>query len=231
MRGEVSTHPALYLPVARRKYGHLDHRVVDRDTQLVIDGFQRSANTFAVAAFEMVQPEPVRTVHHLHAAAQLIQAARWGLPAVALIREPRDCVVSHVVFEGCLTVGQALWTWTRFYRRLLPHRSALVVADFVVVTTDFGRVVSAVNGAFGTEFVPFDHTEENERRCFELIEERERRGTPGRAIRESRVPRPSPERDALKRRLQWEYDSTRLAGLRGRAEEVYGRLLESSPVG
>src|SRR5207249_5010212 len=47
LRTRVSTHPALYLAFARRKYPGPSPKVVGRDTQLVIDGYTRSATTFA----------------------------------------------------------------------------------------------------------------------------------------------------------------------------------------
>ena len=43
-------------------------------TELVIEAFPRSANTFATVAFQLSQPAPVRVAHHLHAPAQVTEA-------------------------------------------------------------------------------------------------------------------------------------------------------------
>jgi hypothetical protein len=60
-------------------------RSVSRTTQLVIEGYPRLGNTFAVVAFLQAQKEDVRIAHHLHAPAQVIRAARWRIPTIVLI--------------------------------------------------------------------------------------------------------------------------------------------------
>src|SRR5580658_8003661 len=88
LRTYVSGQPIGYLAFARRKYTGHNVEVIGPRTELVIDGFTRSATTFAVYAFQLAQDTPVQLAHHLHAPAQLIRAARRGVPAVALIRKP-----------------------------------------------------------------------------------------------------------------------------------------------
>jgi hypothetical protein len=146
--------------------------VIGPDTELVIDGYQRSANTFAVYAFQSAQQQRVRLAHHLHAPAQLIEAARRQIPALVLIRDPEETILSHVMYEPNASFGSALVSYERFYSRLLPYREAFVVGDFHDITTDLGSVIRRVNERFGTSFQEFDTTDENVRRCFELIEER-----------------------------------------------------------
>ena len=59
----------------------------------MIDGYTPCGATFAVYAFQMAQPRPVRTAHHLHAPAQLVAAARADIPTLVLIREPAGVVL------------------------------------------------------------------------------------------------------------------------------------------
>src|SRR5690242_11619114 len=94
LRTHVSEHPSVYLPFARHKYPGPSPEVISAETELVIDGYTRCATTFAVYAFQLAQPRPVRLAHHLHAPAQLVAAARRGVPALALIREPRGAILS-----------------------------------------------------------------------------------------------------------------------------------------
>jgi len=168
-RTRLSESPTLYLPFARLKYPGPSPEVIGPATELVIDGYTRCASTFAVYALQLAQPEPVRLAHHLHAPAQLIAAARAGVPALAVIREPRDAILSQVVREPDVALRDALVAYTRFYRRLLPFRDRMVVADFGEVTKDFGMVTRRVNDRFGTAFAQFEPTEQNMNRCFELI--------------------------------------------------------------
>jgi hypothetical protein len=179
LRTRVSEHPRLYLPFARRKYPGPSPEVVGPETELVIDGYTRCANTFAVYALQLSQPRPVRLAHHLHAPAQLIQAARDGVPTLVLIREPEGAILSQVVREPDVTLPDALTAYARFYACLLPYRASFVVGDFEEVTIDFGSVVRRVNARFGTSFAEFAHTEAGVRECLELMR---RRGTMSRTL-------------------------------------------------
>jgi hypothetical protein len=216
----------VFLPLARWRYPHKESRVVTRHTELVIEGFARSANTFAVEAFELAQPRPVRIVHHLHAPAQIIAAVRLGIPTIALIREPQDAIVSYLIREPCATPRMGLAEYIRFYKAVRRHRQSLVVADFDVVTTDFGSVIREVNKRFGTAFAEFEHTEKNIQKCFRVIEEGNRE-TYG-AVLESTISRPSPHRGEIKRDIIQGYRAESLTRLRLEAERLYSALVSES---
>jgi hypothetical protein len=175
VRSRVAESPTLYLPLARVKYRRPGPEAVGPETELVIDGYTRSAVTFAVFAFQLAQDRPVRVAHHLHAPAQLIAAARRGVPALALIRDPEDAVLSAMIREPYVTPKVAFIAYSRFYERLLPHRSRLVVGEFEEVTSNLGTVIRRVNRRFGTRFRQFEHTPENVRACYRLVEARARR--------------------------------------------------------
>jgi hypothetical protein len=215
--------PVLYLPFARFKYRNVPNRLVEPDTELVIEGFQRSGNTFAVFAFEMAQERPIKSAHHLHSSAQVTRAVQLGIPVLLLIRDPRDSTVSHVIREPCVPMKQALQAWIRFYERALPVRDRVFVADFSRVSTDFGAVIRDFNVKFGTGYKEFDHTEENVARCFDQIEERNKQRY-GQLV-EGKVARPSAERREVKTELLRRFDDPALAATRRRAYEIYRTLV------
>jgi hypothetical protein len=161
--------PGLYLPFARRKYPGPSPEVISSQTQFVIDGYTRSASTFAVYALQLAQTTPIRLAHHLHAPAQLIEAARNKVPALVVIREPQGAILSQLIREPDVALRDAIVAYARFYECLLPYADHFVVADFEEVTKDFGAVTRRVNERFGTEFAEFEPSEPNVRRCFELI--------------------------------------------------------------
>jgi hypothetical protein len=244
LRTRVSAHPTLYLAFARRKYPGPSPEVVGRHTELVIDGYTRSATTFAVYAFQLAQPEPVRLAHHLHAPAQLIEAARRGLPALVLIREPKGAILSQLVREPRVTMSGALVAYSRFYASLLPHRERFVVGEFEEVTRDFAAVVRRLNTRFGTRFVAFDPTDTNVRECLELAGLRDtlspvllgfESGLVSRQVLRGSVAAmgqpagtdsadtwvPSRRRDAAKRALEEQWMRPSLTRHRSRAEAIY----------
>jgi hypothetical protein len=172
LRARVSVHPALYLPFARHKYPGPSPAVISSGTELVIDGYTRSATTFAVYAFQLCQQRPVRLAHHLHAPAQLIAAARSGIPALLLIREPQGAILSQLIREPGVTLPDALAAYSRFYACLVPYLDSFVIGEFEHVTNDFGTVIRRLNERFGTSFAEFVHTDVSTRECFELIKHR-----------------------------------------------------------
>lgn len=249
VRTRISGHPVIYLPIARRKHPGPSPEVISSDTELVIDGYTRSATTFAVYAFQLVQPKPVRLAHHLHAPAQLIAAAKRHVPALALIRDPEGAILSQLAREPDWDIRDALVAYTRFYRRLLPYRTSFVVGEFDEVTNDFGAVVRRLNEHFGTSFKEFIHSEENLRECFELVRERPTLWTTLLAFESGLVtleqlrnawpdrPRqphqgearetwmPSAERDRTKTALRQRWRQQDLADLRQGAELAYRSFL------
>jgi hypothetical protein len=219
----LNGYPAVYLPLARLRQGSREERVVGRGTELVIEGFGRSGNTFAVEAFQLAQARPVRIAHHTHAPATVIRAIRLGVPTMVVVRDPVDAAVSHLFYRD-LAAGDALRAWIRYHRRLLPHRPAFVVAPFSTVTTDFGSVIREVNERFGTTFEAFVHSQENVGRVFELIERRNR-ARHGTVV--GTISRPSADREAHKAAVRRLVEAPRWGELRRQAEDVYRALVPS----
>lgn len=160
----LSTRPSLYY-AARRATGTFDDLCVRRDTELVVEGFPRSANSTTVYGILDRQTRRVRIAHHKHHAAQLIMAVRWGIPAMALIRPPREAVVgvsAHAedarLRRGSsgryhsLTFEAISFAYLAFYRAVVPYRNALVVAPFHLVTSDLDNFIQRLNHRFGTNF-------------------------------------------------------------------------------
>jgi hypothetical protein len=222
----IRRYPRLYLPIARRR-----HRgePLTRETQLVIEGFPRSGNTFSVASFGASQTKPVRLARHEHAPAQIIAAARQGIPALVLIRRPEQAVLSFAIQQPQLTVGQLLRTYLRFYRPLHSCIDQIVVATFDQVTTDFSAVIRRVNDRYGTDFGLFEHTEENARRSLEEIKEHSRERWGEGLTAEMKRSSPSELREQVKEALRQRYREPRLRRLRERADheyETFARIAE-----
>lgn len=244
LRTYASEHPPLYLAYVRRKWTQHDVEVIDSRTELVIDGFTRSASTFSVYAFQLSQHRPVRLAHHLHAPAQLIQAARWGIPAIALIREPRGAILSRHARWPDAALADALVAYARFYERLRPYRSSLVVGEFETVTHDFGALVRQLNERYGTDFTPFASNDANMRECLEFCKLRAtfapvllgfesglvtrdqvRSERPaiarGAVVDEREAFVPSAHRDQQKEALRRQWQQASLNKLRSRAQRAY----------
>jgi hypothetical protein len=129
-----------------------DDRRVGPGTDVCIDGYPRSGNTWTVRAFRSWNPE-ASVAHHMHVPGQIRAAVRLGVPTAVVVRAPRDVVVSLIVWtEGRLPPRAALWSYSWFHRQLLGLTDGIVVCRFADVVDDPGRAVSALNARFGTRF-------------------------------------------------------------------------------
>ncbi len=225
-------HPRLYLPLARRFNRAIDgsDRTVSRDTDLVIEAYPRSGNTFARFAFELAQGRPVKLAHHLHAPAQVIAAAWLNVPALVIIRDPADAALSLHIRTPRLSLATCLASYRRFYRTVEPYRQSFVLARFETVTRDFGRVIEAVNARYNTRFVPFIHDAEHEAEVFARMEANHLRTRPTDRIAEQTISRPAALKEAYKQKLRQTLDSAALAGLHAQARQVYERLVATADV-
>jgi len=171
VRSFLASYPALFFPLVNLK-SRSRKLAVGKNTELVIEGFPRSANSFAVGAFQSAQSRPIAIANHLHAPAQILLAARRDIPTLVLIRQPTDAVISmnalHLELSDIqnrsprnTTLGQLLRSYIRFYTTIMPYKENYIVGIFEEVIIDFGAVIEKVNQRFNTNFSVFNHTEKN----------------------------------------------------------------------
>ena len=195
-----------------------------RDTDLVIEGFPRSANSFVVRAFSMSQA-PLKIAHHTHAPGQVIVACWRRVPTLVLVRRPIEAVARLALLQPRVSLALLLRGWCRFYGPLVPWLDRFVVGRFEDVTTDLGTVMTEMNDRFGTSYDPFEHTPENIAFAFRAMENewsaRIDRGDPA---FEHHVTRPSKDRASLVVEIEAKLGSPRYERLTGTALDLYAAL-------
>jgi hypothetical protein len=198
---------------------------ITKATRLVVEGFPRSGNTFAVNAFRSAQGNPwIRMSHHIHAPVQVGVAVETGVPVVVLVRRPADAVLSYLLYLPYVTAERACRDWLSYYRRVEPYVDRVVLATFDEVITDMGAVIEAINRRFGTRYVPFEHTEANVAAAHDRGEQYQRQITPA-EILDLRSPRPNAARDAHKAARRAEFERPAVRSLLAEAEALYERLV------
>jgi hypothetical protein len=202
---------------------------VSRTTEIVIEGYPRSGNTFAVVAFRLAQGREIEIAHHLHAAAQVKRAARLDVPAIVLIREPSEAILSLVVRDPHASMRWALRSYIRFYSAVVPYLEKTVVAPFATVTSDLASIIRMVNKRYGTafkEFVPTQDALNSVRQTIEWMGQRDSMSTGwdyhlGVAL-------PSEQRRGAKEARRTEYLDERNKPLRLTAESLYECVMQYS---
>jgi hypothetical protein len=232
-------YPLVFLPVSRWRWNRWRQKYLSDpslpepaapqpmmpDTEIVIEGFPRTANTFAHIAFKIAQDQPVKIAHHTHAAAQILAGVRKNIPTIVLIREPEAAVISYIIgdFDPGISMRQVLYDYLAFYKPILKYQSKFVLAPFYEITHDYGAIIRKVNEQYGTNFNEFIHTDENISKCFELIDSGYTQAFG--ELKEEVVSRPSDARGSQKEALTEEFNSASLMKLRESAVRVYETLM------
>jgi hypothetical protein len=214
--------PGAYCSVMRRR--HPEWFLVERATDVVIEGYQSCGNTFARKAMEHANPA-LRIASHSHSWANVARGLRLGKPVVVLLRPPLDAVASHAVRMRLDDLDTELRRYQRFYRRVSTVSPSVVLAPFEMTVDRFGDVIGEVNARFATGFKPFDHADPGAKA--EVFEEMELEAlsTPAEFDRMWRIARPNAERaeatGAIRARLGAEAHRPALA----RCEALHRELL------
>lgn len=191
-------------------------------SDIVIDGYPRSGNTFALHAFRLANPQ-ARIAHHVHLAAQFRLALRFGCPVLVLLREPEAAVRSLLVRRPELTPQLALRRWLKTYRFVQDSGHSFVIAPFPTLTSNFDLLIDALNARYGCHFQAFKHTTERVDEVFKRIE-RAHIAAFG-EIRRSHLPIPGVDRSALQAAISFDDAAGELKA----AKKLYGKLLNQAP--
>ena len=219
LRYQLAPFPRLFIPFYQLLAPARNRSLlISKGTELVIEGYPRSGNTFAVVAFLQAQPNRVKIAHHLHAEAQVLEGVRQKLPVLVLIREPTAAIRSLMIRHSDVKASFAMKHYIRFYTTISKFHKQIVIADFNEITTDFGKVVKRMNRKFGVSFIPFNHTAENVERVFQEIEQINQAVDSG---KESHVARPSKERQQTYEKLDISFPET----LQEEATHIYKQML------
>ena len=197
--------------------------LVGPDTEICIEGFPRSANSYAVLSFAKAQDRSVRIAHHLHVAAQIERAVRWRVPAMVLIRHPLDAAASLMVRHPALTPRQVLRAYIAFHRQIERWRDHFVLVSFDEATNDLGRAIDRVNARFGTNFRRPAQNDQDDELIFRMLDRIN--ATQGTACGEHAVSRPSAMRRSRKAEIQTLLTAAPLKSLLREADAIYEETL------
>lgn len=114
------------------------YRWVTRDSDLVIEGAPRSANTFLHRIVRAGSHYDLKIAQHVHRPLQLRLARRFEIPTYFLIREPKEALASILIFSEDGSVARRIQRYIDLYEaaaRLSEEYGRFWVLDFDDVTT------------------------------------------------------------------------------------------------
>ena len=174
--------------------------VVSKKTEVVIEGYPRSGNTYAVAAFHYAQQRDVIIARHQHSVAQVLFAVRYGLPCIVMIRKPKDAILSYLIREPSITLYEAIGLYTDYYNALSSHKHSFVIAKFEDVIIDFNAIIRQVNAKYDCQFRHYSPNKQSEMEIVSRIAYMEKIESGSSDIRCTHVAMPDNARSELK---QW----------------------------
>jgi hypothetical protein len=175
-------------------------RLIERDTQLVIEGLQRSGNTFMVAYFKLTNPEVVVSSHY-HFLSQVSVAVKRKLPVIVLVRNPKDTIPSFMMRDPAVSPKYILKYTKLFFQALQKYKDRVVISDFTETITKPHRVIEKINKKFGTNFNHPVVDEQLQKRIAQLVEEMDKISRDEEQVDEMMVSRPSEVREKSKKEL------------------------------
>ncbi len=170
------------------------HPIRLRQADIVVEGFGRSGNTFAVNA---LKGQGLRVFSHSHAPATIQKAVKAGKPICFLIRQPEDAIVSTALYWNC-SLQRYLEHYIRYHELIGEYLSYLAVFRFENFTNDFNVVIDGLKARYDLNLMRVDHEALTED-VFRIIENQQIEQTG--QINEMRVHRPSQERKDRKASL------------------------------
>jgi hypothetical protein len=213
----LGRHPSLFA-LYYRCHPRYRHLVVRPDSEIVIEGYPRCANSFSVLAFERAQQRPMQIGHHLHASAQITLGVKYGIPVLVLIREPIGAAASLIIRHPEISAKQALRQYVSFYECVWHFADRVVLADFHKITSDYAQVIDAVNRRFNTAFRTYVNSVSEDAAVFHEID---RLNEANEGSAENQLARPS---DLKAKLLQDARQRVERELLAASARAVYGQL-------
>ena len=110
--------PWLYRPAKHLADRHAKGKLCDATTDLCIEGYQSSGNSFSFGILRHASSK-LRIAHHCHSVANLRLALDYGVPTVCLIRDPKSAIPRARSRRDWLDLGatsrtrcSSMWTFT-----------------------------------------------------------------------------------------------------------------------
>lgn len=197
--------------------------IASHNSEIVIDGFPRSANTFFVSFVEIAQDRPVRIGRHLHESWQFRFAEKHNIPCVVLIREPLAAVTSAVLRDPRADARTLLNNYVRLYENMLEHRKRAVIAPFEVVVKDANRIIAALNKVYGSKFKLM--TEDRSLLVAEEVKSKDQAAFRSKILDQTRIAAPSEAKRHASAVIRAEIED-RLGAELSKASLVYQKVLE-----
>lgn len=165
-------------------------------TDLCIEGFESSANTFLFNALHCLRPD-LNYARHKHVVANLKLASDYSIPTVILFRDPVDCIPS-LASRFRPDIHESLYRYVWFYKYVINKMyPEILLLSFEEVTNEIESAIRRIS-----DFAGFSFEESGLENIEEKAKERIQKRTQKRAGTTNRISLPNKERENKKKELR-----------------------------
>jgi hypothetical protein len=169
----------VFLPVLLRLTPLGTSRQITPSTDLVIEGFPRSGNTFTAFAVDDASGHQLTIASHVHQPSQIKLALARGVPTVLVVRAPVAALASYLVYDPRFSASTVIGEYCSYHRQLVPYAERLLVCEFDEVTSHTCSVIDRINHRYSLRIGPFDEEPSHVDQVFAQIEWRHKLVHPG----------------------------------------------------
>lgn len=217
--------PFLFWPVAFVRH---NRNLVCDEFDVMVDGYQRSANTYLATALQSVTKPEIRVWTHFHSPAAVLASLMFGKPTIVLVRRPRDAVTAWTAMSR-YPIAYTLSCYIEYYEKLIDYADLLLFIKFEDVTTNINAVLGTIGQRFPKIIKNSNPSLDFHRLIIKQIEDKfvESHG----AIDEQRISRPSQERVNVATKVRADLASREWKRALGKAEMIYATIISASQPG
>lgn len=128
IRNIISRQPTIYkflYKIIKR-----NNFIVNNKTQIVIEGFPKSGNSYLEAYFKVLNKKII-IAHHTHSIAQIKLGLKNNIPVIVLIREPLNVTRSmSASFKQKIGIKFIIKEYINFYKILQPIKKKIIIIEF-----------------------------------------------------------------------------------------------------
>lgn len=205
----------------RKKYVGRFGESINENTDLIIEAHARSGNSFAYHSFVFAQNRELNVAHHLHQPNHVIEAIKYNIPSIVIIRNPDDVVISYKIRSPHVTFWNAYYSYYLFYWRLKPYLGDIILATFEEITSNYKIPIERLNKKYKLNYNLYDNSTENDKKVFEIIETQMLKKNNKKNINEDKIARPSNHREKNKKSVSQNILLMKNSIIRKKTYELY----------
>lgn len=194
-----------------------------KDSDLLIEGYPRSGNTFCAAAFYYFSNHQLSIARHRHEIGHLKHAFSSGVPTLIVFREPIEAISSFILREGVSELF-AINFYVKFNSFVLRHNDKLALFEFNDIVNHIENVITRFSSMYNLDLNVSDSLLDK-KEIKDIVIQMEKKDSGSEHVRSTHVAYPVMERTALKETIKNGLANRHFAILEN-ANKIYNALIQ-----